>query len=120
MKPKLISMGHKHGEAPSWAAWLDVTHFRNPYPIKTLRNLSGTHWKIAEYIINDSRFKYAYEGLLNSVRSMIECGEMVIYIACTGGQHRSVYLAERLARDLNFDVAHRDLRFPSGNLVREN
>ncbi len=113
MKPKLISMGRKHGAVPKETAWLDVTHFRNPHSVEALRNLPGTSWQVADYIANTPRFHYAYTVLYNNVRSLLAEGETIIYIICTGGQHRSVYLAEKLARDLNLDVAHRDLRSPT-------
>jgi len=32
----------------------------------------------------------------------------VVYLGCTGGHHRSVYLADRLAKELGVSVEHRD------------
>src|SRR6266699_1881473 len=110
---KLISFGYKHGQPPLGATVLDVRHFRNPWSVAHLRVLPGTHWQVARFISGeDIYFQPRYYALLHDVTAIINrYDEAVIYIGCTGGQHRSVYLADRLAFDLSLEVAHRDLAY---------
>jgi UPF0042 nucleotide-binding protein len=114
------SFGFKHGVAGDVDMLLDVRFLPNPYFDPTLRPMTGLDPAVASFVLerNDSRVfldhvarllefllpRYAAEG-----RSYLTLG-----VGCTGGQHRSVVLAERIARTLkeggfNVAVRHRDI-----------
>lgn len=86
---------------------LDVRHMfsRNPYHNPKLRVLDGTHPAVAEDILKTPRFDASYDALKKEVAAFPD----EVWLCCTGGRHRSVYLAERLGRELGCPVKHRDL-----------
>ncbi len=114
------SFGFKHGVASDADMILDVRFLPNPYFDATLRPLTGLDEPVARYVLErpESREfldhvarllqfllpRYAAEG-----RSYLTLG-----VGCTGGQHRSVALAERIAHTLqetgfSVIVRHRDI-----------
>jgi RNase adapter protein RapZ len=105
MAIKVVSFGYKHGKPPGGVRVFDIrTRFENPFRNPTLRDLDGTDPKVGAFITRDPRFEAQYRTLRSSV--MLAPG--AAWIGCTGGKHRSVYLAERLGQDLRIPVAHRD------------
>lgn len=101
MAASLSSFGIKHhpqGQSWPWGArtCLDVRHFRNPYMFKGKTAMSGRDHRIGRYIEEDPHFPAKYAALLAQVRQSEGC----VALYCVGGQHRSVWLAEKLSRDL--------------------
>ena len=86
--------------------------FANPYVDPALRTLRGTDPAVATVIETAPGFREAYRRLRGRVEKAIEAGAEVVYVGCTGGHHRSVYLAERLGRELGAVVVHRDIDKP--------
>ena len=98
----------------------DVRCLPNPYWKSDLRHLSGKDAEVVEYLsaqsdvneIFDDIFAYLNKWLPRFAAS--NRSYVTIAIGCTGGHHRSVYLAERLCTALrpglkNIQVRHRDL-----------
>lgn len=111
MPKKIISFGFRHGDIPKSNdsnMVIDVRKWfgRNPYHDKKLRYLRGTDEAVQEDILKTPFFSTKYETLLGVVSSFGQ--SVTVYLGCTGGHHRSVYLAERIGKELNITVEHRD------------
>ncbi len=102
----LCSFGAKYG-VPNDGDVIDVRTYlyKNPYRLKHLRNLSGTDPEVAEDIQQTPGFDLSYTEIKQRV---LKSEKDIIYIGCTGGHHRSVYIAERLSKELGYQVIHRD------------
>jgi RNase adapter protein RapZ len=98
----------------------DVRFLDNPHYVPALRPLCGCDPEVAAHIERDPDFAPFFAGLwrlLNPLLPRYETGGktyLTIGIGCTGGRHRSVYVAERLTARLretgrHAEVAHRDL-----------
>lgn len=109
MPTSIASFGFRHGGGPSGnnALVIDVRpHFgRNPFHNKKLRQLRGDHPDVEADIKKTPNFHENYLKLKARIEAYT--GDHV-WLGCTGGHHRSVYLAERLGRELNLFVFHRD------------
>jgi UPF0042 nucleotide-binding protein len=99
---------------------LDVRFLRNPHYVAGLKPLSGKDRAVGEYIAADPDFPALFDQLCGWLKPLLPRYEregksyLTIAIGCTGGRHRSVYVAERLAEWLrkegrHVSVAHRDL-----------
>jgi UPF0042 nucleotide-binding protein len=99
---------------------LDVRFLRNPHYVGGLKPLSGKDRAVGEYIAGDPDFPALFDQLCGWLKPLLPRYEregksyLTIAIGCTGGRHRSVYVAERLAEWLrregrHVSVAHRDL-----------
>jgi UPF0042 nucleotide-binding protein len=98
----------------------DVRFLDNPYYVPALRSLTGRDPAVASYIERDPHLERFFAGLWQLLEPLLPRYEtegktyLTIGIGCTGGRHRSVYIAERLAErfrraGLRAEVAHRDL-----------
>jgi UPF0042 nucleotide-binding protein len=99
----------------------DVRFLPNPHFVPTLRPLSGRHQRVARYVLRAAgagRFLQLTAALLRFLLPQyIAEGKsyLTVAIGCTGGRHRSVAIAEALARRLKtvrgvaLRVRHRDL-----------
>jgi len=99
----------------------DVRFLRNPFYDDTLRDLSGLDQKVAEFIAVDAGTTQFIDNLMQLLEPLLprylQEGKsyLTIAIGCTGGQHRSVYIAEILTRFLKqkeykVGIRHRDIR----------
>jgi UPF0042 nucleotide-binding protein len=99
----------------------DVRFLPNPHWVPHLRPFDGTDSEVADYVFQKpiaSQFLDDYtQALATVVSGYLEDGRSsaTIAIGCTGGRHRSVAMAEELARRLRqatgvrVSVRHRDL-----------
>jgi len=116
----VTSFGFRHGLPSDADLVFDVRFLPNPNYIATLRLQSGRDRKVADYIRS---FPQTGE-FLSRIRDLLAYliphymkeGKSYLNIAvgCTGGRHRSVYIAEALRRDLRRlgfkpSLTHRDL-----------
>ena len=108
----LISFGYKHGTSPlTGHNVIDIREEfgRNPYHDKALRPLRGDHPDVIEDILKTPDFEAKLLKLKARVRNIaMGCKSTIIYIGCTGGHHRSVYIVNRLAKELGWRGMHRD------------
>lgn len=115
----IVSFGYKHGPPLEADLLFDVRFLPNPYFVSGLRAFSGRHAKVVKYLRSFpetvefmKRFKdfldYLISAYIKEGRSYLTIG-----IGCTGGRHRSVFIAEQIFknvkhRGLIVRVRHRD------------
>lgn len=114
------SFGYKHG-IPSDADFVfDVRCLPNPHWEAELRPFTGRDQSVVDYLEKQSAVASMLAQLATLLDEWVPCFEaenrsyMTVAIGCTGGQHRSVYMAERLAEHFrskraNVMVRHREL-----------
>lgn len=100
------SFSYKRGVPRGVDMVLDCRFLRNPYWVEALRPLSGQSPEVAAYIEADARFDEFFTKVrdltLLLLPAQVEEGKthLSIGFGCTGGQHRSVAVAEKLAKTL--------------------
>ncbi len=116
----LSSFGYKNGMPPE-ADWvIDVRFIPNPYYVSSLKKLTGNNKKVSQYVmrqdITKEFVKRLHEIMTRLIPSYIKEGKYSVTIAfgCTGGQHRSVTLANEFykiftAEGRRVTLEHRDL-----------
>ncbi|WP_165210215.1 RNase adapter RapZ [Streptococcus tangpeifui] len=115
---EVMSFGFKYGLPLDADLVFDVRFLPNPYYIPELRNQTGLDQNVADYVMNHAASEDFYRHLLALIQPILpgyqKEGKAILTIAigCTGGQHRSVAFAHRLAQDLKQDwtvnESHRD------------
>jgi UPF0042 nucleotide-binding protein len=116
----LRSFGYKHGIPGDADFVFDARCLPNPYWQTDLRNLTGKDKPVADYLEQEEVARLYYQHLEDFLTSWVPRFQvdnrsyLSIAIGCTGGQHRSVYLVERLASELesrlcNIVTRHREL-----------
>ncbi|MCY1277210.1 RNase adapter protein RapZ [compost metagenome] len=114
------SFGFKRGMPVDADLVFDVRCLPNPYWKPDLRDHSGLEPAVAEYLAGQPDVEEMYQDILGYLNKWLprfaasNRAYVTIAIGCTGGHHRSVYLAERLGQSLkeslkNVQVRHRDL-----------
>ena len=99
------SFGYKHGIPVDSDYVFDVRCLPNPYWVPNLRGLTGQNIEVANYLQAQESVEQMYISLRDFIDKWIPYYEadnrvyLSISIGCTGGQHRSVYLVERLANN---------------------
>jgi UPF0042 nucleotide-binding protein len=116
----ILSFGFSRGMPRNADLMFDMRFLRNPHWDDTLRAKTGQDADVAAYIQSDP----AYEEAVGKIEELLkivlpryaEAGKAYITVAfgCTGGRHRSVHVAERVARylqDAGFSptVSHRNM-----------
>lgn len=116
----VVSFAYRHGLPREADLVLDVRFLANPHYRPDLRPLSGRDPAVGAFIEADpafASFRRTLEAMLESVVPGYQRegkSYLTIAVGCTGGRHRSVYVAECLrgwlgARGLRVDLAHRDI-----------
>jgi UPF0042 nucleotide-binding protein len=117
------SFGFKHGPPRDADLVLDVRFLKNPHYVPELAPLTGEDPRVGALIERDpdwSEFRARLESLLDLLLPAYERegkSHLVVAFGCTGGRHRSVYMARLMGAryaDQGFDVtvAHRDVDIP--------
>ncbi|WP_298462768.1 RNase adapter RapZ [uncultured Mitsuokella sp.] len=128
MNINVLSFGFKFGMPLDADMVLDVRFLPNPFYIESMRHKSGAVPEVAEYIAKwpvTKEFTRLLDEMLDFlVPQYIKEGksQLVIAVGCTGGMHRSVYIAKHIYERLNAQgfsarLEHRDLM---KNDVREH
>lgn len=116
----VISFGFKYGIPTDSDLVFDVRFLPNPYYVHELKPLNGNDERVSSYVMNSGtavQFLDKLEDmLLFLIPNYIAEGknQLVISIGCTGGKHRSVTMANELAKRLakteyGLKVEHRDI-----------
>ncbi len=98
----------------------DVRFLVNPHYEPSLRPFSGLNEDVARMVAGDADFPVFFNGLTNLLGPLLPRynlegkSYLTIAIGCTGGRHRSVFVAEKLAdwlreRRITVGLEHRDL-----------
>jgi len=116
----IMSFGFKHGVPREVDMMLDARFLKNPHWDKNLKPKTGQDDEVQKHIMSDPNFN----DFFSKTRDMVDFllpnyaaeGKKYFTIAfgCTGGRHRSVFLAEKLSdhiKDLGYltSIRHRDL-----------
>ncbi|MDF3934865.1 RNase adapter RapZ [Pseudomonas citronellolis] len=114
------SFGFKRGMPIDADLVFDVRCLPNPYWKPELREQSGLDKDVQEYLAEQPDVEEMYQDILAYLNKWLprfaasNRAYVTIAIGCTGGHHRSVYIAERLGNTLrdtlkNVQIRHRDL-----------
>lgn len=116
-----MSFGFKHGLPSDCDTIFDTRCLPNPFYISELRDKTGLDKEVYDYVFSFDETKEFVNRIIDfldySVPLYLKEGksELVVGIGCTGGQHRSVAIAETLKKHFielgyNSSVFHRDSR----------
>ncbi|WP_424972047.1 RNase adapter RapZ [Dinoroseobacter sp. S76] len=100
------SFSYKRGTPQSTDMVFDVRFLQNPYWCEDLRKLDGRSKAVAAYVASDPRFDAFFDNVLSLTRLLLPAyraegkSHLAIGFGCTGGQHRSVTVTEKLAAAL--------------------
>ena len=120
MVVNLVSFGYKHGVPMDADLVFDVRCLPNPHFVDRLRGLTGRHRAVIAYMRRHPATQDFIDRLTSFLKfalpHYVQEGKsyLTVAIGCTGGQHRSVMLAEALKKSLGgvkgvrLRVKHRD------------
>ncbi len=116
----VLSFGFKYGIPAEADLVFDVRHLRNPYFVAELKPHTGLVPAVASYVLDDPEAREFLSRIHDLLRYLIPLYQregkryLTVAVGCTGGQHRSVTLAEELKRLLDVEVRHRDIERDRG------
>jgi len=127
MRVELLSFGHKYGNPGDLELLFDVRHLPNPHFVPELKRLSGHDKRVVKFLNDQPEVAETlrrFTDLLNYLLPLYKRegkSYVTVGIGCTGGRHRSVMVANALAKTLKrsgYDAhaVHRDVR--EANRVR--
>lgn len=119
-----FTFGFKHGSPRDADLIFDVRFLPNPHYEAELRDLTGLDAPVKDYVETSDGIQGFYDHLVPLLDYLLPAYEqegkshLTVGIGCTGGRHRSVVIAEHLAKnygargDLLVDIVHRDVEKP--------
>jgi len=121
MRVQVMSYGHKYGSPGDLELLLDVRHLPNPPFVPELKRLSGHDSRVVRYLREQPEVQETLKRFTDLLSYLLPLYKregksyVTVGIGCTGGRHRSVMVANALARALRrsgFDAhaSHRDVR----------
>ncbi|WP_039870772.1 RNase adapter RapZ [Halobacillus sp. BAB-2008] len=121
---QMVSFGFKYGVPIDADLMFDVRFLPNPHYVEHMRPLTGLNTEVSSYVFKWSDTQKFLEKLKDLLQFMLPQykregkSQLVVAIGCTGGQHRSVALAEHLCEYFSSDfvthVTHRDIEKGKG------
>ncbi len=117
----IITFGFKNGPPREADLVLDVRFLPNPHYREDLRPLTGLDRKVVEYVEAGDLAREFYDRLFPLLDFLLPAyvtegkTHLTIAIGCTGGRHRSLTIAERIAEhladhdDVSLRIVHRDV-----------
>ena len=116
----ILSFGFKYGIPADCDLVFDVRFLPNPYYIPELKKKTGNDFEVYDYVMKSEQAKEFDEKLFDMIKFLVPNyitegkNQLVIGIGCTGGKHRSVSLANALAKHMqelpySLKVEHRDI-----------
>lgn len=121
MRVEVMSFGHKYGNPGDLELLFDVRHLPNPHFVADLKPLSGHDPRVVRYLRSQDEVCETLQRFTDLLSYLLPLYKregksyVTVGIGCTGGRHRSVMIANELARALRregFDAraTHRDVR----------
>ena len=116
----LLTFGFKNGPPRDADLTLDVRFLPNPHYVDELRPLTGLDEAVRQYVESGTQAGEFYGRLMPLLEFLVPAyvaegkQHLTIAIGCTGGRHRSIAVADRIARelerrdDVKLSVVHRD------------
>lgn len=135
LKVSVFSFGFKHGFPTDVDILIDVRFLPNPFYEESLRYLTGLDEPVRDYVLSSEQtqdFLHRWTQLLETIMpGYVKEGKryLSLGVGCTGGQHRSVALAEKTGDFLknsgfSVTISHRDIalaqRVPETSASEEN
>ncbi|MBK18212.1 MAG: RNase adapter RapZ [Rhodospirillaceae bacterium] len=119
----VMSFSYRHGIPREADLVFDARFLANPHYEDELRPLTGLDEQVAKFVANDPGFADFFQSLTGLIDPLLPRFQnegksyLTIAVGCTGGHHRSVFVAEKLASWLrnsgkHVDIMHRELRGP--------
>lgn len=119
-----VSFGFKYGLPIDADLVFDVRFLPNPHYVESMRPLTGINSEVSSYVFKWSDTQKFVEKVIDLLQFMLPQykkegkSQLVIAIGCTGGQHRSVAIAEYIAKYFSAGyvthVSHRDIEKRKG------
>ncbi len=118
----IVSFGFKNGTPQDADLVFDVRFLPNPFYIEELKHKTGNDVEVQEYVKSFPETAEFLDKLTDMIKFLIPNyvkegkHQLIIGIGCTGGQHRSVTLANELYRQLldkgsyGLKITHRDAK----------
>lgn len=106
MSVLIESFGFKYGIPADADFVFDLRCLPNPYWTVELRGLTGLNSEVSDFLDSHDNFVAMHDDILDFLKRWIPAyraahrGYLTVAIGCTGGQHRSVYMVEKLAESL--------------------
>ncbi len=103
MALQFLSFGFKHGLPDDMDMMFDMRCLPNPHWVPELRSLTGQDKAVADFLDQQESCIDMYNDIKHYIEKWLTCFEnnnrnyLTIAIGCTGGQHRSVYMVEKLS-----------------------
>ena len=126
MRISVISFGYKYGIPMDADLVFDVRFLKNPFFVKELSKQTGLDKPVADYVFSDPDAQTFLDQTVKMLNFLIPKYKkegkqyLTIGIGCTGGQHRSIALAQALYEkmkgpDYDWQIHHRELgRYVTG------
>lgn len=124
----ISSFGFSRGTPPLADLVFDMRFLANPYWVEDLRPQTGRDAPVGDYIRQDPAFAEAFERIRDLLLLLLpryqEQAKAYVHVAfgCTGGRHRSVFMAQQIAsalRDAGFSptLLHRNLASRAADML---
>lgn len=115
----MVSFGFKYGLPIDADLVFDVRFLPNPHYVTHMQPLTGLNPEVSSYVFKWSDTQKFNEKVIDLLQFMLPQykkegkSQLVVAIGCTGGQHRSVAIAEHFAKKLSSNyithISHRDI-----------
>lgn len=119
LQVSVLSFGYKHGIPAEADMVVDVRFLPNPYFVPELKHLTGLDRRVSDYVVKTPAARTFIRKMTSFLQFLLPLyrkegkAYFTLGVGCTGGQHRSVAIAEAIARRLSADdgavVVHRDV-----------
>ena len=120
MPVHIVSFSYRHGLPETADQIIDMRFAKNPHWDDGLRDQTGLDAKVAEFLAKDEMAIKVLDQLKSMLALMLSRmnsdgrAQLTLAFGCTGGKHRSVFVAEELVAWLrengqNADIVHREL-----------